>query len=131
MKKEKKIIDKTSALICNEKDACMRCARICHFLYSKCRPFSDYPGKVAMMVKGKIYMGDINQSKIFAAEFSEQLAAKSRKEIKVMFDEVLSQTGIRQPVKIVADKDTTKHRQAVCVTSKFPLAEETDGQIDR
>ena len=122
----KKIIDKTSALICNEKDACMRCAGICHFLYRKGRPFTDYPEQVAMMVKGKIYMGDINHSENFAAEFLEHLAAECREEIKVMFDEVLPQTGFRRPVKIVADKDTTKHRtrQAVCVTSIFPEAEE-------
>ena len=122
----KKFIDKTSALICNEKDACMRCARICHFLYRKGRPFTDYPEQVAMMVKGKIYMGDINHSEHFAAEFLERLAAECREEIKVMFDEVLPQTGFRRPVKIVADKDTTKHRtrQAVCVTSIFPEAEE-------
>ena len=31
----KKFIYKTSALICNEKDACMRCARICHFFVSQ------------------------------------------------------------------------------------------------
>ena len=46
----------------------MRCAGICHFLYRKGRPFTDYPEQVAMMVKGKIYMGDINHSKNFAAE---------------------------------------------------------------
>ena len=109
MNKEK-FSDKTSALICNEKDACMRCARIFHFLYRKGRPFTDYPEQVAMMVKGKIYMGDINQSKNLAAEFLEHLAAECREEIKVMFDEVLPQTSFRRPVKIVADKDTTKHR---------------------
>ena len=63
-----------------------------------------------MMVKGKIYIGDINHSKNVAAEFLEHLAAECREEIKVMFDEVLPQTGFRRPVKIVAEKDTTKHR---------------------
>ena len=61
-----------------------------------------------------------------AAELIEHLAAECREEIKVMFDEVLPQTGFRRPVKIVVNKDTTKYRtrQAVCVSSIFPEADE-------
>ena len=99
MMKKEKLIDKTSALICNETDACMRCVRICHFLYHKRRLFTDYPVQVAMMVQGKIYFRDVNHSEHFAAQFLKHFAAECLEEIKVMLDEEIPQIGFRQPVK--------------------------------
>ena len=38
-----------------EKDAAMRCARLCHYLLKKGRLFSDYPELVATIVKGDTF----------------------------------------------------------------------------
>jgi hypothetical protein len=121
-----RFIDKTKADTANEKEAAMRCVRILHFLYRKGRPFTDYPEQVALMVKGKVYMGNINHSKEFASKYLEHLAEVVRDEIKAMLNTVLPQTGFKRPVKIIADKDTTKHRtrQIVCLTTIFPEADE-------
>ena len=77
----------------------MRCARISNFMYPKGKPFTDYPEQVVMMVKGKIYMGDINHSKKFAAEFLELVAAECREKIKVSFDEMLFQKRFSRKLK--------------------------------
>ena len=123
---KRKYIDRNNASTNNDHDALMRCSRICHFLYQKGRPYTDYPEQVAMMVKGKVYMGNINHSTEFPSDYLEHLAAVVKEEIIQMFDEILPQTGFRRPVKIVADKDTAKHRtrQAVCLTTIIPEAEE-------
>jgi hypothetical protein len=46
-----------------EKEAAMRCARICYLLFKKGRPFTDYPDLVATIVQGGTFMGDVNHSK--------------------------------------------------------------------
>ena len=51
-----------------EKEAAMRCARICYLLLKKGRPFTDYPDLVATIVQGGTFMGDVNHSKRFPHE---------------------------------------------------------------
>ena len=48
------------------------------------------------------------------------------KKIKEVLKIKLPQTGFKRPVKVLADKDTTKHwtRQIVCLTTIFPDAEQ-------
>ena len=49
-----------------------------------------------------------------------------RKKVKKLLQETLAQTGIERPCKIIADKDTIKHRtrQLMCLTTVFPEAED-------
>ena len=104
----------------------MRCARICHALYKKGRPFSDYPETVAAIVAGGTFMGDTNHSTEFAANYLSSVATVVRDKIKEYLNTHLKQTGLKPPVKIVADKDTIKHRtrQIIALTTFFPDAEE-------
>ena len=51
------------------KEAALRCARICLMLYKKGRPFSDYSDLVAINIQGGTFMGNINHSKRFASAF--------------------------------------------------------------
>ena len=51
------------------KEAALRCARICLLLYKKGRPFTDYPDLVAISIQGGTFMGNINHSKAFATSF--------------------------------------------------------------
>ena len=110
----------------NDREAALRCCRICYILDKKVCPFSDYPEQVALYVKGHVYMGDIYHSKRFATDFLPKVADVVRAEVQGVLKEKLPQTGFMRPVKIVADKDTTKHRtrQVVCVTTVFPEAED-------
>ena len=63
-----------------EKEAAMRCARLCYFLYKKGRPFSDYPELVATIVQGSTFMGDINHSIQFPRAFLKSVSSiESRK----------------------------------------------------
>lgn len=112
---KRKYIDRTNASTNNDHDALMRCSKICHFFYQKGRPYTDYPEQVAMMVKGKVFMGNINHSTEFPSDYLEHLAAVVKEEIIKMFGGIF-----------VADKDTAKHRtrQAVCLTTIIPEAEE-------
>ena len=110
----------------SEKEAGMRCARLCQVLYKKGRPFTDYPEMVALMVKNYVFMGDTNHSKEFPAKFISSVATVVRKKIREMLNKKLEQTQHVRPCKIVADKDTLKHRtrQLVCLTTVFPEASE-------
>ena len=65
-----------------EKEAAMRCARICYFLYKKGRPFSDYPDLVATIVQGSTFMGDINHSDKFPRAFLKSVASVVKQTIK-------------------------------------------------
>ena len=49
-----------------------------------------------------------------------------RKKVKKLLQETLAQTGIERPCKIIADKDTIKHRsrQLMFLTTVFPEAED-------
>ena len=117
LKEEEKreYIDRNNASTNNDHDALMICSRICHFFFQKGRPYTDYPEQVAMMVKGKVFMGNINHSTEFPSDYLEHLAAVVKEEIIKMFGGIF-----------VADKDTAKHRtkQAVCLTTTIPEAEE-------
>ena len=71
-------------------------------------------------------MGDTNHSTEFPSQFLEHFAEVVRQDVKDELDKVMPQIGFRRPVKIIADKDTTKHRtkQVVCILSVFPNANE-------
>ena len=109
-----------------KKEAALRCCRICHFIYINGRPYTDYPELVAINVKSNIYIRDTNHSTEFPSQFLEHFAEIVRQVVKDELDKVMPQTGFRRPVKIIADKDTTKHRtrQVVCILSVFPNANE-------
>ena len=108
----------------NEKEAGLRCARLALELFKKGRPFTDYPEMVALMVKSDVFMGNINHSAEFPAHFISSVAYVVRKKIHQMLNRPLEQTHHVRPCKIVADKDTLKHRtrQLVCLTTVFPEA---------
>ena len=108
----------------NNNEAAMRCARVCYKLFKMGRPFTDYPELVALMVKSNVFMGDVNHSKEFPANFLTSVANVIREKIKTMLSSKLEQTQHVRPCKIIADKDTTKHRtrQLVCLTTVFPGA---------
>ena len=110
----------------NKEEAAMRCARLSHELIKMGRPFSDYPELVAIFVKNGLYMGDINHSTEFPANFLKSVASVVRSKIKETLSKKLKQTGHVRPCKIIADKDTTKHRtrQLICLTTIFPEAKE-------
>ena len=109
-----------------EKDAAMRCARLCHYLLKKGRPFSDYPELVATIVKGDTFMGDINHSAEFPSKFLKTVSEIVRSKIKEYLMTDMSQTGFKPPIKIVADKDTYKYRtrQIIALISVFPQAQD-------
>ena len=81
---------------------------------------------VALFVRGNVFMGDINHSKQFPEKFLSSVATVVREKIKEMLNTKLKQTGHVRPCKIVADKDTTKHRtrQLICLTTVFPEADD-------
>ena len=108
------------------KAAALRCARLCYELYRKGRPFTDYPETVAAVVAGGTFMGETNHSAEFAASFLTSVAAVVREKITQYLKTPLLQTGFKPPVKIIADKDTKKHRtrQIIALTTFFPDAEE-------
>ena len=110
----------------DNKSAALRCARICYGLYAKGRPFTDYPETVAAIVAGGTFMGETNHSKEFAASFLTSVATVVREKMQEYLKTPLTQTGFKPPVKIVADKDTIKHRtrQIIALTTFFPDAEE-------
>lgn len=110
----------------DNKAAALRCARICYGLYAKGRPFTDYPETVAAIVAGGTFMGETNHSKEFAASFLTSVATVVREKMQEYLKTPLTQTGFKPPVKIVADKDTIKHRtrQIIALTTFFPDAEE-------
>ena len=110
----------------NNKEAALRCARICYKLFKLGRPYTDYPEMVAVFVKNSVFMGDTNHSKIFPPHFLKSVANVIRKKVKKLLQETLAQTGIERPCKIIADKDTIKHRtrQLMCLTTVFPEAED-------
>ena len=110
----------------DSKAAALRCARLCYELYRKGRPFTDYPETVAAVVAGGTFMGETNHSAEFAASFLTSVAAVVREKITLYLKTPLLQTGFKPPVKIVADKDTKKHRtrQIIALTTFFPDAEE-------
>ena len=110
----------------NNKAAAMRCARICYGLYRKGRPFTDYPEIVATIVAGGTFMGEINHSKEFASTFLNSVANVVRDKVKHYLKSPLDQTGFKPPIKIVADKDTIKHRtrQIIALTKFFPEADD-------
>ena len=110
----------------NNDDAAMRCARICHHLYSLGRPFTDYPELLALHVKAGTYCGETNHSRDFPAKYLVSVAAIIRQKIKDELANALKQTGHKRPVKVIADKDTKKHRtrQLICLTTLLPGAKE-------
>ena len=68
------MINKKRDYVRDNKAAAMRCARICHALYKKGRPFTDYPETVATIVAGGTFMGDTNHSTEFAANYLSSVA---------------------------------------------------------
>ena len=105
--------------------AAMRCARLCFLLFKKGRPFSDYPDLVATIVAEKTFMGETNHSIQFPRHFVQSVAQVVKNKVKAYLKTPLKQTGYKPPVKIVADKDTLKHRtrQIIALTSFFPDAD--------
>ena len=71
-------------------------------------------------------MGETNHSKEFPRHFLNSVAHVVKEKIKAYLNTPLLQTGFKPPVKIVADKDTIKHRtgQIIALTSFFPEAED-------
>ena len=55
-------------------------------------------------------MGNINHSKQFTSDFLTSVAFVVRKKINSFLSTPMKQTGFKPPIKIIADKDTTKHR---------------------
>ena len=110
----------------NNNEAAMRCARICHELYKMGRPYTDYPEMVALFVKNGVFMGDTNHSTEFPARFLKNVASVVRDKMSNVLKIKLKQTGHVRPCKIIADKDTSKHRtrQLICLTTVFPGAED-------
>ena len=110
----------------NNSDAGMRCARICYELFKMGRPYTDYPEMVALFVKGGVFMGDTNHSTEYPAHFLKSVADVVRAKIKEVLNKPLKQTGHVRPCKVIADKDTTKHRtrQLICLTTVFPEAKD-------
>ena len=109
----------------HEKPAAMRCANLCYNLYKHGRPYSDYPDQVALYCKAGIWMGDTNHSCYFADNFITSVGQVVSNKIKSTLNQTLDQTGELRPIKIIADKDTSKHRtrQLVCIVTVFPNTE--------
>ena len=72
----------------------MQCARICHPLYKKGRPLSDYPETVAAIVAGATFMSDTNHSTEFGANYLSSVATVVREKMKEYLKTPLKQTGI-------------------------------------
>ena len=81
---------------------------------------------VALFVRNQVFMGDTTHSREFPANFFKTVAKVVRKRIVEVLNEKLKQTEHVRPCKLVADKDTTKHRtrQLICLTTFFPEADE-------
>ena len=103
----------------------MRCMRICYLDYQKARPFTDYEDHVALNSLGEIDMGNINHSRMFSMKFLPFVANVIQNRVKGFLSGRMIQTGFKPPVKIIADKDTHKHRtrQLVAVLVVVPDAE--------
>ena len=116
---------KTRPDLVDEKAAAMRCANICYNINKNARPYTDYPDQVALYCKAGIWMGDTNHSKRFSGNFINSVGQSVSNKIKTVLKQTLTQTGELRPVKIIADKDTLKHRtrQLVCLVTVFPHSE--------
>ena len=88
--------------------------------------FSDYPDLVATIVQGNTFMGDINHSDKFPRAFLKSVASIVKQKIKKYLKKDLKSTGFKPPVKLVADKDTYKHRtrQIISLITVFPQAKD-------
>ena len=103
-------------------EAGMRCGRWLYHIFSKGRPYSDYPDLISTDIMNGTYCGNINHSEKFPPAVLPYMA-EAIKQRKVQFlTQPLDQTGHRVPIKIVADKDTLKHRtrQLVLVITIVP-----------
>ena len=104
----------------------MRCARVCYKVFKMGRPFTDYPELVALMVKSNVFMGDVNHSAEFPANFLTSVANVIRKKIKTMLSSTLEQTQHVRPLyskthyTLYIIHYTVKHRntQAYATTTK-------------
>ena len=72
-------------VVLRNKEAGMRCMRICFSNYLKARPFTDYEDSVALNVQGNIDMGNINHSRSFATEIHPCVANIIQNRVKGFF----------------------------------------------
>ena len=102
-------------------DAGMRCGRWLYHIFSKDRPYSDYPDLIATDVMNGAYVGNINHSEFPPAVLPHIAEAIKKRKVKFLTTPLV-QTGFKVPIKIVADKDTRKHRtrQLVLITLIVP-----------
>ena len=103
-------------------DAGMRCGRWLYHIFSKGRPYSDYPDLIATDVMNGAYCGNINHSEKFPPAVLPHIAEAIKKRKVKFLTTPLVQTGFKVPIKIIADKDTRKHRtrQVVLITLIVP-----------
>ena len=106
-------IEATKILIDGLRDgttATMRCVRICYHLFKKGRPFSDYPELVATKKASGSFTGETNHSNEFPRHFLNSVAHVVNEKNKANFNAPLLHTGFQPTVKLIADKNTIKHR---------------------
>ncbi|CAB4032571.1 Hypothetical predicted protein [Paramuricea clavata] len=104
----------------------MRCARTSYLLYKTARPYSEYEQLVTLESHNGCDMGNINHSRKFPAQILPFIADETKARVKKFLCTPLVQTGFLPPVKVIADKDTKKHRtrQVVLLVTIVPDAAE-------
>ena len=70
---------------------------------------SLYPIEVAMLAKKKVDVGELNHSVNFSTEFADCVGEVVKARVVKYLSSPLAQTGLKPPVKVVADKATHKH----------------------
>ena len=93
--------------------------------YQKARPLSDYGDLIAVNVQGEIDMGNINHSEYFARKFLPCVANVVQNKVKFLSN-LMTQTEFKSPVKIIAHKDTCKHRTRQLVSGLIVVSDADD-----
>ena len=122
IKSAEAMFEENQKFVSKTQDAGMRCGRWLYHIFSKGRPYSDYPDLIATDVMNGAYCGNINHSEKFPPAVLPHIAEAIKKRKVQFLTTPLVQTGFRVPIKIVADKDTRKHRtrQLVLITLIVP-----------
>ena len=81
-----------------------------YFIFYKGRPYADYPDLIATDVLNGSYCGTINHSEKFPPAVLPYFAVAIKLKKVKFLTRPLIQTSFRVTIKIVADKDTRKHR---------------------
>ena len=103
----------------------MRIARICYFLYTRAKPFTDFEFLLLLHNLNGVKIGNINHSRKFAAKFLPFVATVI-KERKIEFiTSRMIQTGFRPPLALTADLATfrLKCRHFMAVITCTPDSE--------